>query len=53
MKSDGPDSGFIRKTMDIDGQTRGYVVYVPEGYTAEKEWPLIIRTQPLEVVINY
>ena len=20
MKSDGPDSGFIRKTMDIDGQ---------------------------------
>jgi predicted peptidase len=35
-------TGFIGKTMDVDGETRRYVVYVPEDYTTEKEWPLIV-----------
>ena len=42
MKSDGLATGFIRKTMDLDGETRGYVVYVPDGYTPGREWPLIV-----------
>ena len=42
IKTGEQATGFIRKTMDIDGETRGYVVYVPDGYTPAREWPLIV-----------
>jgi predicted peptidase len=36
------DSRFLNKTIDVHGAEQRYVVYVPEGYTAETAWPLIV-----------
>ncbi len=38
----GIPTGFLNKTMEIDGQPRGYVVYVPRDYDPGKAWPLIV-----------
>jgi predicted peptidase len=35
-------TGFVAKTMNVNGRDRRYVVYVPEGYKPSKEWPLIV-----------
>lgn len=35
-------TGFINKTITIDGLTRRHVVYVPHDYDATKTWPLIL-----------
>jgi len=43
MKEKGISTGFINKTMTIKGKERCYVVYVPHGYTPDKEWPLILE----------
>jgi predicted peptidase len=39
---EGVATGFINKTMQVRGETRRYVVYVPFEYTPEKPWPLIL-----------
>jgi len=38
----GIPTGFINKTMEVRGETRAYVVYVPREYDPAKEWPLIV-----------
>lgn len=35
-------TGFLDKTIPIGGIEHRYVVYVPPGYTKEKDWPLLV-----------
>lgn len=35
-------TGFVDKTMQVDGATRHYKVYVPEDYSPDRPWPLIV-----------
>lgn len=35
-------TGFLDKNVAVDGQTRRYALYVPEDYSPEKAWPLIV-----------
>ncbi len=35
-------TGFIAFTTTTDGETRKSVVYVPDGYTPDREWPLVV-----------
>ncbi len=38
--------GVVRETMDHDGRTRTYRVYVPSGYTAKEAVPLLLALHP-------
>lgn len=38
----GIATGFINKSMKVDGKDRDYVVYVPREYDPSKKWPLIV-----------
>jgi predicted peptidase len=35
-------TGFLNKTLGVDGTTHKYVVYVPRDYSADKKWPVIL-----------
>ncbi|MCU0863725.1 MAG: alpha/beta hydrolase-fold protein [Planctomycetes bacterium] len=35
-------TGFLDQTITIDGREHRYVVYVPPGYTKERDWPLLV-----------
>ncbi len=35
-------TGFLNRTVTVDGATRRYVVYVPFDYTGEQAWPLVV-----------
>lgn len=35
-------TGFIKKSTPVHGTPERYTVYVPEDYTADKQWPLIV-----------
>jgi len=35
-------TGFINKTVTMDGATYPYVVYVPRDYAPDKKWPVIL-----------
>ncbi len=35
-------TGFIDKSMKVDGHERRYVVYVPRGYDPARKWPLVV-----------
>jgi len=37
-----PATGFINKTLAKDGGEVRYVLYVPRGYDAAQEWPLVV-----------
>jgi predicted peptidase len=37
-----PATGFLYKTLTIDGQIQAYGVYVPPDYTPERPWPVIL-----------
>lgn len=37
-----PVTGFIDKTMTVDGAPQRYVVYVPRNYSADRKWPVIL-----------
>jgi predicted peptidase len=41
MSSDGP-TGFLDKTMTVNGAARRYAVYVPYDYDPAQTWPLIV-----------
>ena len=41
-QSAGIPTGFIDKTLEVDGETRRFVVYVPREYDPSREWPLIL-----------
>lgn len=36
------DTGFLRRTLALDGQMYAYAVYVPADYTPDRAWPLIL-----------
>ncbi len=36
------ETGFINGQVTANGRTMLYVVYVPRGYTPEKQWPVIL-----------
>ena len=36
------ETGFVPKTIELDGETYRYAVYVPEGYAPERTWPAIL-----------
>lgn len=38
----GLAKGFSSKAITVGGKERKYAVYVPEGYTPDKAWPLIV-----------
>lgn len=42
MHGDGSATGFINKEVKVGDVTRNYSLYVPRGYTTNKEWPLIV-----------
>ncbi len=35
-------TGFIDKTLTIEGKSYPYVVYVPRSYTAARKWPVVV-----------
>jgi predicted peptidase len=37
-----PATGFINKTLVKENGTMPYVLYVPRGYDAAREWPLVV-----------
>ncbi len=42
MEKANTSVGFILKTMKVGRHERRYVVYVPEGYTPGRAWPVIM-----------
>jgi predicted peptidase len=40
--TNSPTTGFINKTLTKDGVPVRYVLYVPGGYDAAREWPLVV-----------
>ena len=42
IEKQGIVTGFINKTMAVNGEQRVYCVYVPRDYTPDKPWPLIL-----------
>lgn len=36
------ESGFLNRTLKVEGGTKRYVAYVPEGYGPGKKWPAIL-----------
>lgn len=39
---DSMETGFLKKTITVNGQEERYQVYVPAGYTPDTAWPLIV-----------
>jgi len=37
-----PATGFLYKTLTLDGQTCPYAVYVPPDYAPDRPWPVIL-----------
>lgn len=35
-------TGFLDQVVHVDGKAQRYALYVPDGYTTEKAWPLIV-----------
>ena len=35
-------TGFLDKTMTVNGAERKYCVYVPQGYDASRKWPMVV-----------
>jgi predicted peptidase len=36
------ETGFVPKVIEFGGRTYRYAVWVPEGYTAEERWPVVL-----------
>ncbi len=36
------DTGFLNRTVVVQGQTYKYQIYVPADYTSSKHWPVIL-----------
>lgn len=42
-QDDEMQTGFLDRTVDVGGETRRYVVYVPDAYRgSDRAWPLIV-----------
>lgn len=35
-------TGFLAATIEVDGRSHPYVVYLPRDYTPERRWPLLV-----------
>jgi predicted peptidase len=35
-------TGFLDQTITVDGREHRYVVYVPPGYSKDRDWPLLV-----------
>jgi predicted peptidase len=42
VSSKSTPTGFLSKTMTVDGTARKYVVYVPADYDPGKKWPMVM-----------
>lgn len=42
MNEPVPETGFLNRTMIVDGITYRYQVYVPEEYSRHRTWPVIL-----------
>lgn len=42
MQEPSVPTGFLNKTMTVNGQPRRYVLYVPREYEPGKPWPLVV-----------
>lgn len=38
----GEPSHLVGRTLSIDGNTWRYQVFVPDGWTAERNWPVVL-----------
>ncbi len=38
----GQDTGFLNRTVTVDGVEHRYVVYLPENWTKDEKWPVIL-----------
>lgn len=37
-----PETGFLRRSLALDGKTYRYVVYVPANYDRTRKWPVLL-----------
>ena len=37
-----PETGFLNRTITVDGVMYRYVVFVPMGWSAEQKWPIVL-----------
>ena len=37
-----PGTGFVTKSVKVDGETRNYSVFIPHAYSTAKRWPVIV-----------
>jgi predicted peptidase len=37
-----PETGFLNRTLTVDGVMYRYVVYVPMGWSADQKWPVVL-----------
>jgi predicted peptidase len=42
MEHQAVPTGFLNKTMVVDGKPRHYVLYVPREYKPDHQWPLVV-----------
>ena len=40
--SDSAETGFLNRTVEVDGRSYRYQVYVPANYDSSRKWPLIL-----------
>ena len=38
----GQDTGFLNRTVTVRGVARKYVVYLPEEWTSDHKWPMVL-----------
>src|SRR5690606_13901638 len=41
-RADTPQTGFLFESIDVDGRTYDYAIYVPRGYDPAKQWPVVM-----------
>jgi len=37
-----PSTGFLNRSLDLDGESYAYQVYVPASYSPEIKWPVVV-----------
>lgn len=42
LMSEKLQTGFIKQDIDLDGEKYSYQVFVPQSWTADKKWPVIL-----------
>ncbi|MGZ4816966.1 MAG: hypothetical protein ACXVZV_16250, partial [Terriglobales bacterium] len=42
LAADKPQTGFLDRSITVEGKMRKYVVYVPSNWTPAEKWPVIL-----------